>query len=340
MSESEDNSRSVQRLLDNSLEAFLLAIELYNRPTAKYRVESFSFFICNAWELMLKAKLIKDKGIDAIYYNGSDRTISLEKCIDLVFTNHKDPLSRNLKSIIQLRNTSVHFIVEEYEQIYAGLFQACVNNFDEKLFEFHGVSLSDRVPHHLLMLSMPADPIDIDTIRLKYSPDVAEKFLFNEAKIRQQEAENENGRYSILLRTEVAIVKDRSRADFTVSIDPESDKPATIISEFKDPKNTHPFTVSSIVEQINRRLKRAGIVLEAGGVAKNFTKNDWALFMKFYDFKQDDQYGYAHRLGNKSSSIQYTYSQKTIDFIFDLIRQNPKNVIDILKNKQKKKNET
>ena len=36
------------KLIEKSKEAFILAIELYNKPTIKYRVEVFCFFICNA----------------------------------------------------------------------------------------------------------------------------------------------------------------------------------------------------------------------------------------------------------------------------------------------------
>ena len=50
-----------EKLIEKSKEAFIVAIELYNKPTIKYRVEGFSFFICNAWELMLKAHLIRTK---------------------------------------------------------------------------------------------------------------------------------------------------------------------------------------------------------------------------------------------------------------------------------------
>lgn len=45
------------KMLEKSIEAFIMAIEIYNKPTLRYRVEGFSFFICNAWELMLKAYL-------------------------------------------------------------------------------------------------------------------------------------------------------------------------------------------------------------------------------------------------------------------------------------------
>ena len=112
MNEAEESTYS--RLLEKSSEAFVLAIELYNRPSIKYRVEGFSFFICNAWELMLKAKLIKDRGLDAVYYKDNQgRTITLDRCIAAVFTNSKDPLRRNLEDIVRLRNTSTHFIVED-----------------------------------------------------------------------------------------------------------------------------------------------------------------------------------------------------------------------------------
>lgn len=37
-----------EKLLDKSKEAFIMAIEIYNKPTIKYRIEGFSFFICNA----------------------------------------------------------------------------------------------------------------------------------------------------------------------------------------------------------------------------------------------------------------------------------------------------
>lgn len=34
----------VKKLVDKSKEAFMMAIEVYNKPSIKYRVEGFSFF--------------------------------------------------------------------------------------------------------------------------------------------------------------------------------------------------------------------------------------------------------------------------------------------------------
>ena len=78
------------KLLDKAKEAFVMAIEIYNKPTIRYRVEGFSFFICNAWELMLKARMIKTYGETSIYYKDNpNRTIALENCIQKIFTNEK-----------------------------------------------------------------------------------------------------------------------------------------------------------------------------------------------------------------------------------------------------------
>lgn len=323
------------RLLDKATEAFVLAIELYNRPSIKYRVEGFSFFACNAWELMLKAKLVKDSGAESIYYKDNQgRTITLSKCISLVFTNKNDPLRRNLEAIERLRNTSTHFIVEEYEQIYVGLFQSCVTNFDEKMFEFHGRRMSDVIPPHFLMLSMSASPAKPDEIRAKYTPTVAEKFLFDEAEIEQEQELIGNQRFSAVMVTELSIVNNPKKADFAVSIDNESDRPMRTAKVFQDPKNTHPLSVGKVIEHVNKRMKRDGVVLMADGEQKAFTTNDWKLFLNFYGIKDEKKYSYKHVIGKSPS---YTYSMNVVDFILETIEKNPSGVIDGLKKSLKKK---
>ena len=99
-----EQQHDCERLLSKSKEAFILAIELFNRPTIRYRVEGCAFFLCNAWELMLKAYLIKRDGYQSIFYPGkTQRTLSLADCIKKVMTNDKDPVRLNLESIDELR---------------------------------------------------------------------------------------------------------------------------------------------------------------------------------------------------------------------------------------------
>lgn len=47
-----------QHLLEKSVHAALSAIEIYNKPDFKYREESFYILMVNAWELLLKARIL------------------------------------------------------------------------------------------------------------------------------------------------------------------------------------------------------------------------------------------------------------------------------------------
>lgn len=50
--------------VDKSIGAALSAIEIYNKPDFKYREETFSILMINSWELLLKAKIIKENSGD------------------------------------------------------------------------------------------------------------------------------------------------------------------------------------------------------------------------------------------------------------------------------------
>lgn len=47
-------------LVDNAIDASLSAIEIYNKPNFRYREEAFAILMINAWELLLKARILKE----------------------------------------------------------------------------------------------------------------------------------------------------------------------------------------------------------------------------------------------------------------------------------------
>ena len=109
----EELNKYINALLNKSEEAYLMAIEIINKPTINYRTEGFCFFICNAWELLLKAYLInKAKDINIINYkNDNSRTISLDECVDKVFTSTTDTTKNNISCIRNIRNKATHHIL-------------------------------------------------------------------------------------------------------------------------------------------------------------------------------------------------------------------------------------
>jgi hypothetical protein len=49
-----------QRFVDKSAAAITAAVEVYNKPAFPYREETFAILALNAWELLVKPKVLKD----------------------------------------------------------------------------------------------------------------------------------------------------------------------------------------------------------------------------------------------------------------------------------------
>lgn len=320
----------VNKLLDKSQESFAMAIELYNKPTIKYRVEGFGMFICNAWELMLKAHMINTQGPQSIYYKDNPRrTLSLENCIQKVFTNNKDPLRLNLEKIIELRNTSTHFITEEYEMVYVPLFQACVLNYNEKMLGFHNIDMTKIIPQNFLTLSVSMKALNESEIIAKYPEEIATKILDMKNNVEELSADN-NAKFAIRIDHYHYITKKREEATSFVNIDSSSDNPVKIIKELKDSNNTHKYTAKQCISAIAEQLTKKGIVPIYNDKPTRFTSFHFTNFCKYFGLKEKERYCFVYR---QFSMPQYTYSQQIIDFIVGEIEKDPENILNNIKNK-------
>ena len=121
MLDAEQLNKYVNALLSKSEEAYLMAIEIINKPTINYRTEGFCFFICNAWELLLKAYLInKANDINVINYkDGTNRTIGLDECVEKVFTSTTDKTKNNITLLRNIRNKATHLILPDFDYTLA-----------------------------------------------------------------------------------------------------------------------------------------------------------------------------------------------------------------------------
>ena len=323
-----DTNELINNLIIKSQEAFSLGIEIYNKPTIKYRVEGFAFFICNAWELMLKAYLIKTNGQSSIYYKDKkDRTLSLSECIKKVFTNNKDPLRLNLEKIIELRDTSTHFITEEYEMVYIPLFQACILNFNEKMMAFHNVDMTTIIPQNFLTLSVSLQALEDSKIIGKYPEEIANKILENKNKIEDLSINN-NAKFSIRIDHFYFITKNKDLATNLVKIDNTSTDSIKIVKELKDPNNTHKYTAKHCIAQIKGILAKENINLKYNGNVVKFSSFHFTNFCKHFGLKENSQYCYIHK---QFSTPQYSYSQKAIDFIVNELVKDPEHILDNIK---------
>ncbi|TEA93790.1 hypothetical protein DM37_10990 [Lactiplantibacillus plantarum] len=327
MKECEKMENLSNRLVKKSIEAFVMGIEIYNKPTIHYRIEGFSFFAINAWELMLKAELL-NRGESIYYKDDPDRTLSVSNVIAKIYTDKNTRIRLNLEKIIDLRNISTHYITEDYEFKYAPLFQACVLNFVTEINRFHSINMTDYIPQNFLTISASYEPLTNEQIQLKYPPEIAEKFITQANEIDVLSQEYDSDRFSINIKQNLYITKKKGEADFTVRVDRSSSNGVAFIKDLKDPSDTHKYSYNNVIKAVQTRLTKKNIKL---GYSSGFNQYVLNLVIDFYNIKQDSKYAYKHVIGKQHS---YTYSQQFVEFIVKQIENNPTTFVQSLKAKK------
>lgn len=312
------------KFVEKSIKAFILGLEIYNKPTIKYRIEGFSFFICNAWELMLKAELL-NRQIPIYYKDNGSRTLSLENVVKKIYSDNNTRIRLNLEKIIELRNISTHYITKDYELKYAPLFQACVINFTNELLRFHNQDITQHIAQNFLTISASYEPLSNEEIRIKYPAEIAEKFIQHANEIDILSNEYNSDKFSIGIKQNLFITKKKKEANFTVAICKESGNRVAIIKDPKDPSQTHKYSYANVITVVEERLKKQNIKLN---YKKSFNQYVLNLIIDFYKIKDEPKYSYFHKIGN---STHYTYFEQFIEFILSEIKKDPRNFVESLK---------
>jgi len=162
-------SRS-SRLLKNAEAALISAIEIYNKPAFAYREETFSILALNAWELLLKAKLLEanqnkvrclhiystrelapGRQSKKLYIKrnrtGNKMTLGIDACIGKL-ENEKvvvpEPVKKNLAALAEVRDNAIHFInaSPRLSKQILEIGTACLRNFIELGKQWMGLDLS------------------------------------------------------------------------------------------------------------------------------------------------------------------------------------------------------
>ncbi|MCD6591052.1 MAG: DUF3644 domain-containing protein, partial [Candidatus Aenigmarchaeota archaeon] len=250
--------RLTKILLDKSQEAFILSLEIYNKPTIKYRIEGFCFFFCNAWELLLKAKILDDEKKDSsIYYkkqrNQKKRSLSLRDCLKKVMPNEKDPVRKNVEDIAVIRDEATHLIIKELEMVYSGLFQSGVLNYVRKLDEWFSISITEKISPAMLSLVSDIKQINPIIIKKRYGVETL-RFIESEMKrLEKNEKEMNDLAYRIPIEYKLVLTKSSKNADITLSSG-VGGKTFGLIEVPKDIERTHPYLQKDIIVRIKKKV--------------------------------------------------------------------------------------
>jgi hypothetical protein len=261
------------RLLERADAALMSAIELYNKPDSFYREEAFSILSLNAWELLLKAKLLHECANDVrclyeyerrrtksgawsqrqyVKRNraGNVHTVGLgESILRLEGEGIVVPPSVrvNLDALAEIRDNAVHFVNAgpNLERLVLEVGTACVRNFIELARRWFGHDLS-RYSLYLMPIGLLSVPV-AGAVLASGEEDHLVEYL--EQLVRSVGTEDQD--FHVVLQVEVSMRR-VAGALAGVTVTTNADAPQVQLTE-EDIRQTFPWEYGDLVNRLRAR---------------------------------------------------------------------------------------
>jgi hypothetical protein len=249
------NKRKIEdRLAEKSLDAFLLAIGIYNRPTQRNRIEAFCILMINAWELFLKAQICHKFGESKIYYSqNTNKALAITDVLKKIYTNQNDPVRKNIEVLIELRNKAVHLLLPEMQPRLSRVFQSSVLNFQRTYSEFTGRNPFEDCGTGLISMVIDSDEVGDSIIKKNYGDETA--LIISNFLTRLTESENRlnSTDFSIPIEYKLILSKNPKHGDLTLTIGKDGEA-AILVKVPKDIDDTHPYREKDVLRLLKERL--------------------------------------------------------------------------------------
>lgn len=265
--------------VDKSIGAALSAIEVYNKPDFKYREETFSILMINSWELLLKAKIIKENNGDlkSIYIlinkvgkkgnklnsltpdlnrSLNPKTIGLPKCLNICEQapiNLNSTVKENVFLLMEIRDTAIHF---QHADLYLSkkVFEigtASLKNYLTLITEWFKYDLS--VYNFFLMpMTFFHEFEAIKSFSINTNKDQIENLLKYISEKEKEAPSDENKDFNISLRLETKFVKSTSTESLLVNYSTDPDAIKINIHE-EDALKNYPYDYDKLTTALNKR---------------------------------------------------------------------------------------
>lgn len=314
------------RFFDKSIAAITAAVEVYNKPAFAYREETFAILALNAWELLLKAKVVKDAQNDVrairVYESrrtkdgslskkkylkrnraGNPQTISLNACILRLESSQSRlevEVKNNLEALTEIRDNSVHFVTASslLSRQAQELSAAAVKNFVLLARQWFNRDISSSL-QLVLPLSFVATSTSVDSVVVSADESRLIQHLERLANIEGRG----NSLFDVAVRLQVKLDKSKLPTASKVQVSRDPDAMKVTLSE-EDVREQFPWDFRELCKQLAKRYT-------------NFKQDD-----KFHSLRKplllDAKFVKARYLdpGNPKSQRKYFYSSNVLQ-MFD-----------------------
>lgn len=268
-----------KRLVEKSVGAALSAIEIYNKPDFKYREETFAILMINAWELLLKAKIIRENNgkLDSIYEfqkkkgkdgnllkrlylvlnrSGNPKTKGLMDCLNICENETiklDNAVKENIILLMEIRDIAIHFQHTD-KDVSKKVFEigtASLKNYLNLITDWFGYDLSR---YHFFLMPMTFFH-EFETIR-SYSINSNREQIKNLLKYiseREKQTPSDECRdYNITLKFETKFVKSTETDSLLVHYSDSRDALQINVTE-EDALKGYPFDYGSLTSKMKER---------------------------------------------------------------------------------------
>lgn len=314
-------------LLDNSLQAALSSIEIYNKPDFKYREQVFVILNINAWELLLKAKILKDAGdnLTSLYIqlpngtykpnrSGNPLTIDIIKAINQLSLDNV--IEENIKLLIEIRDTVIHFYQNEsLTYLVYTLGAASLKNYQTLMKKWFNRSLLDY-NFYILPLAFAYNFKSISILDLEKEPDVIANIIKLADTTQASLGQTEEFYFVCEIATKIESAKKfRGEPDITAAVNPDAER--TVV--FKTQRVTDIYPLS--YKQLEERVRQTKSGVKQGEIQKIIKTNQLKGNPKYsaYNFRTKQQEEDYKITGKVHNTVPVIYNEDAVRFIIENI---------------------
>ncbi len=265
-----------KELVDRAIAATVSAIEIYNKPDFQYRAETFCILAINGWELLFKAKWLKENSnkIHSLYVKQHVRKKdgTKSKKLNIKRTRSKNPFTHsidymakklieqkhlqqiawlNIEALLELRDSSVHFYnsSRDFANRLQEIGSASLKNFVLLVGEWFDRDLSE-FNFYLMPLSFMKFPTQTKAILLNNE----EKNFLNYLNQLEIRANADDSEYRVAINIDVRFTRSKEVDALNVRIaDSEETDAIEVRMTVEDILKRYPWDYNKLTEACRER---------------------------------------------------------------------------------------
>jgi len=297
---------SYRALLGNAFAAVAAGIEIYNKPKIEYRDECTVILLVNAWELVLKAMLSKER--IRIFYpkqrNEPYRTYSLSDALNRatrLFPASVDfnATAKNLELLVHYRDNAVHFYNQAgFGVVIYALAQTAITNLRDLVKEVFEKDMAEDFTLALLPLALGTQLDPVEFVRSTQENGGVTRSVrqftrrLKELVVELEEQGRDTGRLFTVFRAHLVSTKKIAQADFVVGVQEAGGAAPLLLHRSIDPNRTHPYRQTDIITRLDGA---GGLGISIGDTP--LTQYRFQVLGYFLKAKDDPRYCWADKTG-------------------------------------------